>query len=285
MWNTYNTFDYYQPEKVNKNIDKVYILNVDYGIAWNYKGGKYPISGSWFWSSDTTPKCIDNLTENNNLCILQSDFKNSKEAIDEMQISLKKYIHAIIGIPIYVLANIINNRTSFNMILVLKDVYPIITIPKITNYEGYNIEEVPWLHNNVNITSEKKLLIMMGQECSGKTTYARTLLNKGYLIISEPIASSIRRKNKIFVNILKEALINNKKGVVIDTTNPLHQGRLTYVDIAKELNIPSLILWVSRPGYKFNNMNNQKIPETILNIYSKNIQTPDLYDIPYIRII
>lgn len=282
MWTTYNTFDYFEPEKSNGDYQKIFILNVDYGVAWSYIGEKYATIGNWFWSSPETPKYVNNLIECNNMCIFQSDYKHSKDAITEMQLDLKKSVHAIIGIPLYVLANMLKNGST---LFPINGGYPIVTIPKITNYEGYDISEISWLHIDENITSDKKLLIIMGQQCSGKTTYAKKLQDKGYLIISEPMASSIKRKNKTFLHIFTEALNNNKKGVVIDSTNHTHEGRLIFANIAKEMNIESLILWITRPGYKFNTMNNQKIPETILNIYSKNIQTPNLYDIPYIRII
>lgn len=287
MWIIYDTFDYYINDDLNLNVSNIYILNVDYGIAWNPYGGKYPYEGNWIWSSPTTPKYINNLiNNNNNMCILQSEYKNSKSAIDEMQKDLNKNIYSIIGIPLYVLVNILKSKNNSYFKLPINNEYKIITIPKLITCDGLEMKDVSELNIPlVDFDNEKKLIIMMGQEGSGKTTYAKTLQDKGYLIISEPLISSIKRKNIKSVNILKEALKNNKLGVIIDSSNPVHNDRLIYSDIAKELNISSIILWVSRPGYKFNNLRNQKIPETILNIYSKIIQPPNFYNIPYIRVI
>lgn len=285
MWKNNNIFDYYDCQEVTENIKCIYILNVDNGIAWDTCGNKYPIYNKWMWFSNKVPSYINSLTDNN-ICILHSEYKNSKDAINQMKYQLKnRNIYCVIGITINILCNILNDKNSFNSIIEIDNILPIITVPKIKKYVGYNLENIPELETNIELPKNKNLFIMMGQEGSGKTNYAKKLQNQGYIIISEPLISSIKRRNKKSIEILKKILLKNEKGVIIDSCNPTHKDRLIFTEIANSLNIDSTILWCSKPGYTYNNIRYQKIPDIILNVYTKNIEPPNFFNINYIHIV
>lgn len=288
MWLVYKSFEYYMPH-TNLSFDHVLILSIDNGIAWNPYGKKSPRAGEWvFCNPETTVPYIKFLQENGYYCILHSNDKGSKSAIEEIeQIFLSC---AIVGISMNALFEIIASNWVLNNGLTrpsrLSNNFDIISIPRIGSFPGFEIDEIPnlrWDAIKYLPNIRPLLIIMMGQPGSGKTTFSMKLQEKGFIIINEKIAGSLRRgqikETKKFLIALKTS------GLVIDSTNPDHKSRRIYANLASQIGIQTLICWCTRPGFRFNNMRDHKVPDVALYSYESNFENPIHHDIPFLRII
>ena len=126
------------------------------------------------------------------------------------------------------------------------------------------------------IKKDYGIVIMMGIQGSGKSTFAEKLVKKSdgdYTLISKDI---LKTKPKI-KNAVINALKNNEK-IIIDGTHPTFESRKEWIDLAEENDVKYCIVWMVKSGHAFNAQRDVKISTIALNIYTKNFQDPRWID-------
>ena len=286
-WKECGLISYFEIPKQNKSINNVVILNVESGIAWNPFGKKIPMLGEWVWCEpNNTVKFIEELIKKNFLPILHAESKHVKPVIDEMQSFFTTPILSFIGLDIGGIVNIIDtHQHNLNLPVLLDKNVKYLSIPAYKNIEGLENTHINSLSIPKLIPSVKTMIILMGQPSCGKTTYAYELQKDGFIIINDNECRLIKSGIKKSINNLKSILSSDIKGVIIDSTNSKNNERKYFADIATELEIPVIIHWITKPGYRYNKYRDQKTPEIELDNYTKNLESPGLYDIPVYRII
>lgn len=116
----------------------------------------------------------------------------------------------------------------------------------------------------------ENIIIMVGNQGSGKTTFSEKLTQKGYVHLEKDKISTIPK----LIKMAKECL---KKGenIIIDKTNPKIEDRKIWIDLAKDYNKSFSIIWSVKNGNSFNLVRDKPIPSIVYNIYSKNFQQPE----------
>lgn len=125
-------------------------------------------------------------------------------------------------------------------------------------------------------------VIMMGNQGSGKTTYALNLeKNYSYRRFSQDeYGTLLNRYNEI------SHLLLNGINIVIDATFPSTEKRYPWVNLCVSLNKTITIVWCIRDGRPFNSKRNKPVPEIAYSQYAKNFNDPQ-YDVlnSYYKII
>lgn len=111
------------------------------------------------------------------------------------------------------------------------------------------------------IQNNHSLIIMMGNQGSGKSTFSKQLSLHDYVHIEKD-----KVKNEIAA--IKKELCGKK--VIIDATNPSVEKRLKYLDLSENC----CIVWMIRDGRPYNKLREKPVPEIAYNIYSKNFELP-----------
>jgi len=132
------------------------------------------------------------------------------------------------------------------------------------------------LDNHLN-DNEKKLLIMVGPQGSGKSTLGSIISKKyNFKIINNDSSGSLKRSVQNFAK-----MYNNPSttGIIIDNTNPLKSTREEWVKMAKGWKVIIVFIDISKElsyhsvRYRMNN-GHQKIPLVALHIYYKKLEKP-----------
>lgn len=113
---------------------------------------------------------------------------------------------------------------------------------------------------------EKELVLMVGQQGSGKSTAARQL---GYPIISE---EQFNYRKKPFFAALENLL--SQGSVTVDGTNASRKKRQPIIDFAHEKGVPVRILWATLPGHERNKLREDRVPGIALVQYQRNFEPP-----------
>jgi hypothetical protein len=288
MWKDCGILHYFEISYQNKKVNHIVLLNIESGIAWNPFGKKVPLLGEWVWCEpNNTVKFIEQLTYKDFLCILHSESKDVRPVIDEMQKFFSTPLMAVIGLDISNTINFLNNHWNGLIscpVSIDKDV-KYLSIPNYKNIEGLENTNISSLTIAKNLPIVKTMIILMGQPGSGKTTYANELQKEGFVIINENESRLIKSGIEKNINNLKAILSSNIKGVIIDADNCKHVDRKYFANIAESLEIPVVIHWITKPGYRFNKNRDQKTPEIELESYAKNLESPGLYNICAFRVI
>lgn len=101
---------------------------------------------------------------------------------------------------------------------------------------------------------KQKMIILVGLPGSGKSTYAKLLEKKGYVVISQDTLGD----RKKCIRATREALLNGKS-VVIDRTNVSKKQRRFFLDIAEEFDILcECHILNSNPGICLERVKNRK---------------------------
>ena len=123
---------------------------------------------------------------------------------------------------------------------------------------------------------EQELIIMVGQQGSGKTTWALRIVQEHTyaLVASEetPSAYVVKDKKRRFRMI--EQLLEGGESVIVDATHPSRASRQELIMLAQKYNVPVRIFWVSRPGRPYNETREKPVSEIALRIYTKNFERP-----------
>lgn len=282
-WKDCNLVNFFEIPWENRTINHIILLNIESGIAWNPFGKKMTVLGEWTWCNEAKniSQFIEVLSQRDYLCILHSEYKETRPVIDEMQSRLSKPIMAVIGLNItstvYLLREHWNKFIKCPANLNINAEY--LSIPSHEKIGGSENTDIPFLTIPKSIPTEKTMIILVGQPGCGKTTYANQLQKHGFIIINENECRLIKSGLVKSIDNLKNILESDIKGVVIDSNNCKHIDREYFANIAKNLKIKVIIHWITKPGFRFNNNRLQKTPEIELETYSTNLESPGLFDI------
>ena len=277
-------------------------FSLDCGIIWNYLGGKYPTTEVWTWCMSDFSKIvnyIDELWSHKLIPVFYGEGTKSDLADKVISyfkippptflgLKLEHVNHAIISSwnlpePIdTTLSQAIQQYLIPDCGLKLKRnpyIYrfgPQSTIGTTCTLEDINFDPL------ASFDSDKpQLLILMGQQGSGKSTIANRLGSRGWHIIDEKQAREIRTalpQSRVVRN-LKNLVVGigtSIPGVVIDCSNPRSEHRQLYINMAKQLNINYAVGWVTRPGWFYNSTRIIRSPDEALNVYAANLECPSL---------
>lgn len=146
----------------------------------------------------------------------------------------------------------------------------IINIEKINNL---NLEKL-----ELEVEGKKTLIILVGPQACGKTTFANYISNKyNYGLINGDIHKTKTTMKKYFKKYQQE-----KIGIIIDNTNPTKKGRTEWIDLLTDKNkwniiiihidickLESIHLTKYRKYY-----GGSKIPSVAIHKYYKNLEIP-----------
>ena len=117
--------------------------------------------------------------------------------------------------------------------------------------------------------SRPRLVLLMGNPGSGKTTTGQILTVAGYTHIEQDVTGSKAATKKAV-----QAALAAGASVVVDATHGSEANRLPYEELAKSLEIPFQIVWHIRDGRPFNALREKPVPEVAYAIYSKHFVPP-----------
>eukprot|EP01105_Mastigella_eilhardi_P018693 TRINITY_DN4345_c0_g1_i5.p2 TRINITY_DN4345_c0_g1~~TRINITY_DN4345_c0_g1_i5.p2 ORF type:complete len:357 (+),score=76.32 TRINITY_DN4345_c0_g1_i5:517-1587(+) len=134
-----------------------------------------------------------------------------------------------------------------------------------------------------SLTSDKQeLVVIVGFPASGKSTFSRTyMVPKGYVHVNRDTLKTPAKCLKT-----TEEALESGKSVVIDNTNPDKAGRASYIDLAKERDIPvrcfrmdvseQLANHLNYFREKITSGNSPHVPRMGYAMYKKRFQEPSL---------
>lgn len=116
-------------------------------------------------------------------------------------------------------------------------------------------------NNQLLLTKQQTLFIFVGMPASGKTHfYEKYLKNRG-------VVRSFDTKEI-------EQLLKVGKSVCIDANNPTVNERKRYIDIARNYNIATVIIYFVANGHGYNQMSENPVPEFMFEEYYRLLQEP-----------
>lgn len=125
---------------------------------------------------------------------------------------------------------------------------------------------------------EQELIIMVGQQGSGKTYWSRRISTElGYYhLVSEETSGErvVLAQDKRKKLHLIEELLQQGKSLIVDATHPTYKSRKEIISIAQKVNVPVRIFWLSRPGRYYNDLRASPVPEVALRYYTKSFERP-----------
>ena len=130
-----------------------------------------------------------------------------------------------------------------------------------------------------NVIVDNQLVIMMGNQGSGKTTIAKRLeKDHNYIRFSQDeIDKKITSKKNIqYIN----SLLKEGKKIIIDQCHSSNKSKEMWI----ELGCKTSILWCIREGRSWNKLREKPIPEIAYSIYSKYFEYPNYQNVEVIKI-
>jgi hypothetical protein len=289
-WITSSGIHFRQPTRLpytendNKQITTFLLCNICYGICWNPNGRKYLQKSQgvgWVWGSPNSKILIDyinGLWGHNIVPIFYSEFSfdNFAQIVEEILSTLTYDPPIFMGCTVSKIKDIMahtwitsptvpQNVTKGLVLTGFPEITEsnIYTIPKEKNdVLGYNLSDIG-VDGPMSLVDWKGLIILVGQQGSGKSTIAQAYGAEGFYVANETEAGSLRRhqkrKTQDFIAQLEKIKTGTLKGIIIDSTNPTKDHRNVYIDLATQVGIKHIIGWVTRSGYYWNATRNVPI--------------------------
>lgn len=123
------------------------------------------------------------------------------------------------------------------------------------------------------LNTVQELIIAVGQQGAGKSTFANTYLKQTHVILE-----SCKPISKV------EKALKQGQSVYIDATNPKRQDRAQLINLAQSMGISVRIFWFARSGHLSNKARANPVPEVALRGYTAKLEIPEVDDCPVIRI-
>lgn len=143
------------------------------------------------------------------------------------------------------------------------------------NTTYYNPEEF-FNHNIVTFNPLKTMIILVGAPGTGKTSYVKEHLSKGFKHVSRDVLGGNKKK---FLEEIKN-IVRQDLSLVIDATNPKQDEREIYYNIAKKAGYQVKVLYFVRDGYGWNKLRKKPVPVISYHIYYKNLIPPNQKNTP-----
>lgn len=121
--------------------------------------------------------------------------------------------------------------------------------------------------------SAKELIIFVGAQGTGKSTFARNNY-KDFIIINQ---DTLKTKAKV-MKVLEESL-KTSRSIIIDSTNPsLENHRKPLYAFAEKYNYHVNVLYFIRNGYGWNEIRKERVPTISYHVFYKNLDSPLTFD-------
>lgn len=134
-------------------------------------------------------------------------------------------------------------------------------------------------HDIIIFNQIKNMVILVGMQASGKTSYVNEhLLPLGFAHISRDAFGG--NKKRVLTEINK--IVCKEQSLVIDATNPKQSDRQEYYDIAEKFGYNITVLYFVRDGSGWNKLrdDNQRVPTICYHVYFKNLEPPTFENTP-----
>jgi len=129
---------------------------------------------------------------------------------------------------------------------------------------------------NIEFSSGKNMVLFVGMQGSGKTTYYEAnLLPLGYIHINQDKLGTKAKVMKLFKESLAKGL-----NCVIDATNPSLTGRQEFYAFAQNYGYNITTIYFVRNGEGYNKLREKPVPTIAYNMYFKNLIEPDTENTP-----
>lgn len=136
---------------------------------------------------------------------------------------------------------------------------------------SFYVPEDIYPNDIIEIPSTQSMFIFVGMPGSGKSTYfEKNLLPLGWVHANQ---DKLKTHAKV-LSTVKQALASGKS-VAVDATNPGFEKRQEYIALARQYQIPILIIYFVGNGYAYNKLRDKPVPDIAYNIYFKNLVEPN----------
>jgi predicted kinase len=86
------------------------------------------------------------------------------------------------------------------------------------------------------MSRDLELVVLMGLQASGKTTFRQTQFDRTHVVVSKDLFRNHRKPQKRQIQLI-EAALRNHQSVVVDNTNPRVEDRLALIEIARRFDV------------------------------------------------
>ena len=156
----------------------------------------------------------------------------------------------------------------------LGDIYSLSVEPTKLDFKGITQESIKPL-------SDKELIILVGMQASGKSTFCKNYLSDYFRINQD----TLKTKKKCF-SICQMQMENEKKKIVIDNTNGQVETRKIYIDLAQKYDYKVRIFLFKTSREICNHMNvfrevsgeRKRVPDIAYNMYKSKYTQPSLQE-------
>jgi predicted kinase len=297
MWSTCHKASVYTPQgtDLKTSIKGVVFLGLDNEFIWNPYGKRLPSTGAYpngwvyavpedkkllkylntlwagqmmpiMWTTQIDTKVIDE--------VLQSEMANNVRLCPVVKGASPETIHRWI----------LNKELPLPYGVTIEETIHVYSING-TYGNVYSFDQIK-LTLEERLPKTPSLIILVGQQGSGKTTVADRLASKGYIVYPEKEAAKLQKKQIKLTATFKSQLQSLKDGfkgksdqksvagIVIDATNRTVAHRKLYRDLAAEVGVSCYVGWITRPGWESNDRRDIKIPDIALYTYAKQLEPP-----------
>lgn len=117
-----------------------------------------------------------------------------------------------------------------------------------------------------------KVVIMMGNPGSGKTTVSKRLESEGFIRYSQDEHKG--KLDKVGLKKEMEKELQQGNSIVLDATHSSEKNRQVWIDLADKCSVNYVILWCVRDGRIFNALRSEPISKMAYIPYVKNFSRP-----------
>jgi hypothetical protein len=267
-----------------------FIFSLDDGITWNPCGHNHPQSNltsgftnqngssfslGWTWCHPDIVDYIKNLPKLGFYPIFYTEEKKKTNAIKEIMESFPNMnIPVIIGENIF---QVEEKARSFSA--------PIILPKYMSTRDDFDLENIgisPFTGTGYFsvLSSQPDIIILVGQPGTGKSQLSRKLVSKyNFIHIDEDANKEIRKNPDKLIPFLEQSR-REKRRCVVDSTNRVKAHRSIYIEAAAKYGFTYIIGWMTRPGFRFDELREirgieKKRGKMALNSYTGAFEPPN----------